>query len=308
MSDSPPDVAGNETPLWRFFVSFVLVPGAIVLAGLAILVAARWLTRPGTDPAQLVDTIQHRRGNVRWRAAVQLAGLLTDGEHQELRRDQTLSRRLTGILQHELASGGVRQEEVTLQVFLCRALGEFESDVSLPVLVEATDAACHNDVRRSALEAIALLADSLGAERVTAVPCLVESLLKASHDTDAAVRSTAAYALGVLGGGTAEERLVAMLPDKDQLVRYNAATGLARWGNGAAVAVLLEMLNAASGQTVPREREELIQLNALEALRQLTSNNPGLPREEIRGAVAKLNETTDSQAVREKIAVLERLR
>ncbi len=238
---------------------------------------------------------------------MQLAGLLTDGEHQELRRNQALAGRLTGILQHELASGGVRQDDVTLQVFLCRALGELESDISLPVLVEATDAAHHNDVRRSALEAIAVLADSLGSERVATVPGLAESLLAASHDTGAAVRSTAAYALGVLGGDAAEDRLVALLQDRERLVRYNAATGLARWGNGAAVAVLLEMLTPAAGQSPPGQREELIQLNALEALRQLTTNNPDLPREGIRDAVAKLNKTTNSQAVREKISELGRL-
>ena len=304
MPDSPPDAVADKTPLGRFLVSFILVPGAIVLAGLAILVAVRWLTYPGTDPTHLVDTIEHRRGNVRWRAAVQLAGLLADGEHQELRRNRALAGRLTGILQHELASGEVRQDDVTLQVFLCRALGEFESDISLPVLVAATDATRHNVVRRAALEGIAVLADSLGAERVAAVPGLVESLLEASRDTDAPVRSTAAYALGVLGDHVAEERLLALLLDNERLVRYNAATGLARGGNGAAVAVLLEMLTPASGRTPPDQRQELIQLNALEALRQLTSNNPEVPREEIRGAVAKLDKTTNSQAVREKIAEL----
>jgi HEAT repeat protein len=308
LSESNQPSVQNEPILGRFLVSFVVVPGTIVLVCLAIVVGIRWLTISETSAEQLVDTIERREGNVRWRATVHLAGMLADPEHAAIRRDHQLAGRLTDVLRRELESGGRRKEEVMLQTFLCRALGEFEVDTSLPVLVDATGSQRNTDVRRSAIEAIALLAGSLKAERVRAEPGLYDSLLAASRDGDPQVRLSAAYALGVLGGAQAEERLVALLSDDDALVRYNAATGLARRGNASAVDVLLEMLarnqQAAFGDGTPAPSQdaqpELVHVNALEALTQLIEANPDVPLDRIREAVADLSRATDSQAVQAK--------
>lgn len=309
MVESEKSSINDEPPLRRFLASFVLVPGAIVLVCLTVAMGIRWLTSTEPSAEQLVDTIERNEGNVRWRAAMQLAGMLAAPEHSAIRVDESLAQRLTASLRHELASGGSRREDVLLQVFLCRALGEFESDVSLPVLVEAADSQHAGDARRSAIEAFALLADSMGNERVREEPGLVDSLMVAAGDGDPQVRLTAAYTLGVLGGTEAEARLVAMLVDENRLVRYNAATGLARQGNPSAVDVLLEMLGPEQDAVLPdgtsaqsqKSQADLVRVNALRAIRQLLEANSEIPKDRLREAIARLDKTTDSPAVRAEI-------
>ncbi len=311
-SVSPDAGAESEPPLSRFLVSLILLPVAVVLVGLALVVGFHWLTRPGTDPDGLVDTIENREGNVRWRAAVALAGLLADPDHGDLRHDRQLAARLAEVLRRELESEGVGKEDATLRVFLCRALGEFLSDASLPVLVDATGSQHGGNVRRSALEAIALLAGTLGSQPVGGQPGLKDSLLAASRDADPQVRLSAAYALGVLGGAESEDRLVAMLLDENTLVRYNAATGLARWGNATASEVLLEMLapdqrvalGHGSDESGARSPEEMIHLNALRSIRQLASAGCQGSPQETAAAVARLQQETESPAVQAEIARL----
>jgi HEAT repeat protein len=306
LSEASEESLENEPPARRFLVSFVIIPGAIVLVCLSILVGIRWLTFSGTTPDQLVDTIERREGNVRWRAAVQLAGVLADPELSSLRRDRRLAARLTAILRRELESGGARKEDVMLRIFLCRALGEFELEDSLSVLIDAADEARHRDVRRSAIEAIALLGDMLGRGRVWSEIGMKDALMAASRDGDPQVRLSATYALGVLGGQSAEQRLGSLLLDENVLVRYNAATGLARWGDPAAVDVLLEMLKPdqqVAGQAQEAQRQ-LIHINALEATGQLMKANSEIPGQEFREAVDQLEKASESQAVRAKINVV----
>jgi len=315
LSETREETAEVRVPLGRFLVSFVLVPGAIILVCLATVVGLRWMMFSETGPDQLVETIERREGNARWRAAVQLAGLLADPNHAAVRRDRQLAGRLTEILRRELQAAGARNEDAALQIYLCRALGEFESDVSLPVLVQASSSRHDGAVRRSAIEAIALLAGTLGSDRVGPEPGLAESLLAASRDGDWQIRLSAAYALGVLGGDEAEERLTAMLLDERTLVRYNAATGLARRGNAAAIDVLLEMLapdqqtviGSSPGGTLASVQQNLIHVNALEAARQLLAVNPEVSSEQFRAAIERLSETTESQAVRKKVEELLKL-
>lgn len=294
----------NEPILGRFLASFVVVPGAIILLCLAALVGIRWLTISETNAEQLVDTIERREGNARWRAAVHLAGMLADPEHAAMRRDRQLAGRLTEVLHRELESGSGRREDLILQTFLCRALGEFELDVSLPVLVDATSPHRDEGVRRSAIESIALLADELGEKRAGAEPDLVDSLLTASRDGDPQVRLSAAYALGVVGSVQAEERLAALLSDEHVLVRYNAATGLARWGNEAAIDVLVEMLALDHQAGV---QPEMVQVNALEAVKQLFAANAEVPRDRIREAITSLDKATESQVVQAKLGELQKM-
>ena len=104
----------------------------------------------------------------------------------------------------------------------------------------------------------------------------------------------------------AEERLVALLVDGDTLVRYNAATGLARWGDAAAMEVLIEMLQPNQSGRVAQVEEELVHVNALEALTQLLQANGEVPVERVRDAVEDLGEVTESPAVRRGIDKFER--
>jgi HEAT repeat protein len=161
-------------------------------------------------------------------------------------------------------------------MYLCRSLGSFSVLDGLPVLVQA--ARQENDpvevqVRFSAIEAIATLADNCGGAAIESDPEAMTAILEASRVADdttpppepsedgelplyrphAELRAVAAYALGVVGGNQATTRLEAMLHDTYPNARYNAATGLARFGNQKCLPVLREMLDPNNALAVKDE-------------------------------------------------------
>src|SRR4029077_11460144 len=118
-------------------------------------------------------------------------------------------------------------------MYLCRVLGEFHVPAGLPVLLRAAKEErdpIDIEIRFSAIEAIASLADHCTPE-VTQTEPVLTTLLEASREQDdssvsspkstsgeptlyrphAELRGIAAYALGVVGGEQATERLRQML-------------------------------------------------------------------------------------------------
>ena len=171
----------------------------------------------------------------------------------------------------------------------------------LPVLVKAATTERdprESDVRRAALEGIALLASNVGAENpsFTGDEKLQEAIASAASDSDPRMRTVAAVVLGVLGGEKNIERLHALLDDTNPDVRYNAATRLAHHGDAAAVGVLAEMLDPTETAGVTLEKEEemrpfkraLITLNALRAVGQLAEKNSTADLGSLKAAVEKL--------------------
>ena len=71
------------------------------------------------------------------------------------------------------------------------------------------------------------------------------------------MRAVAAYALGVLGGSTADDRLAEVLDDAHPNARYNAATGLARRGDARCSDVIIEMLDPDDEQFIQGESPTL---------------------------------------------------
>jgi HEAT repeat protein len=152
------------------------------------------------------------------------------------------------------------------RMFVCRAIGSFDIADGVPVLLRCIqDSTSENaNVRLSALEAIAVLAKSVGANELREEKDVLATVLAASREEDeestppppatesqdkeplykprGEVRAVAAYALGVLGGPEEQERLGQMLLDTYPNARYNAATGLARAGDVRCMGVLKEML------------------------------------------------------------------
>src|SRR5690606_35892123 len=110
------------------------------------------------------------------------------------------------------------------------------------------------------------------------------------------LREGAAYALGVLGGREATDRLVEMLGDVEPNARYNAATGLARQGRAESLPVLVEMLDVDDVQGVAEEegrqaqdfKRALIVINGLRAARQLVDKQPDADVASLRQAVDDL--------------------
>lgn len=280
--DERPAAAGLSRLRWyvvALLAAVLFVPGWLVFS---------WALHGRDDPEALLRELRYSPAN--WQSAYSLARLLRDPGQGALRRDSSFCRALATILDDQLGSGGPDRSQLQFQVFLCRALGEFEVPDGLAALLRAVESgpvAGQIDVRCAALEAIAVLADGVRPEVLRRQPRLMPVLLDASRAGDSTgardpgrVAATAAFALGVLGGRDAQERLRQMLDDRRPDVRYNAATGLARQGDAAAMPVLVEMLGtdmessqeAVSDPGAAAHRRQLVWTNALRAVQRLASS------------------------------------
>ena len=246
-----------EPPNFGFIVQLFVVPAVIVGIIVLVWLGFNWLARMGGDSSSYVRALEHDNP-ARWQAAVNLANALQPPKSR-LRKDEKLARDLSGVLTSALANepkatlGRDVDSEITLRVYLCRALGKFEVATGVDALLAAATTERNESerpVRRAALEAIAQLASQVGDGLAPSRDKLLQTLEQCSGDKDPGVRGRAAYALGVLSGDAdATERSVALLDrllaDAVADVRYNAATGLARHGHVEAIPVLAEMLDPA---------------------------------------------------------------
>lgn len=273
-----------EPPSAGFILQLFVVPAIIVLVIVAVYFMFSWLARAGEDPQTYVRDIERNNANS-WQAAHNLAIELH--RNKALRRDAGLNRTLAALLRRKLGqplpTGRDRESEVALRVFLCKALGEFEIADQVDILVRGAQPGPSGDeakVRRASIDALALLIRNA---RLTAAeqPAVLSALLAAAEDDEVFIRSAAVYALGVLGGDAAQQRLRQMVHDSNPDVRYNAATGLARHGDTACVETLIEMLDPNEDVALRGEEEEFrpikrgtILINALRAAGQLKKQNP----------------------------------
>ncbi len=179
-------------------------------------------------------------------------------------------------------------------------------------------------VRMAAAESLAKLAARQGSEQIRAVPEVIPALIEFSRrdsrtdEADAAsaaevlqrdsrmksgyrpyaeLRSVCAYALGVIGGTEALDRLQQMAEnDPYPSARYNAATGLARYGDERVTETLLDMLDPenkapAENEWHRTEKEQAV-VNVLKAGLQATlrlvQTNPQADVSKLRPAVERL--------------------
>lgn len=259
-----------EAPTATFILQLFLIPLVIVSVVVLLWLMFSWMAHMGRDnPAKLITELKRLDENS-WQRAYELADLLRspDPKYDALRRDPTLASGLADILTADLkqsAAGQGDESRIKRRMFLCRALGSFEVIEPLPALVQAATQEkdpIEAQTRLSALEGIASLARNIGPEKVRENQAAMQAVLDASRATDngapapvtssgeattyrphAEIRAVAAYALGVIGGDAALERLRAMLHDPYPNARYNAATGLARAGDVASIPVIKEMLD-----------------------------------------------------------------
>jgi HEAT repeat protein len=277
------------------------------------------------NAAELVKSIE-RGDKSSGQLAFELAGLLRspDPKYDALRSDATIARRLAAFLDRDLneaVSGRGDEQRVMRRMYLCRAIGEFRVPDGLSVLVRAATEereAVEIEVRYAALEAIATLAHHAGSEKVAENREAMDAVLAASREQDdasaegplmkdgtptifrpkAELRAVAAYALGVIGGEEAEERLRRMLHDGYPNARYNAATGLARVGDAECAGVLREMLDPENPQAIQDERfandqarkRTNVLLNGIKAALQLAEVNPGADLSRVKEALKSLAE------------------
>ncbi len=222
-----------EPPSAGFIVQLFVVPGVIVVVVVMIWVLFNWLAQKGNDRDAFVRALS-RNNEARWQAAFNLANALRAERGDTtptLKTDPKLAQELADILHREIEAGSLEENPLTLRIYLCRALGEFQVPDGLPALIEAAKTVRdepEQDVRRAALEGIAMLADNVGPkqEAIAKNSKLEEVLLDAAADVDPRTRSVAAVGLGVIGTPDMIAKLHFMLSDANPDVRYNAAARL----------------------------------------------------------------------------------
>jgi HEAT repeat protein len=192
------------------------------------------------------------------------------------------------ILDREIESGGMDDDDVEFRKYLAYALGEFDVEEGGDVLLKA--AQTQRDpreapVRDAALQALAIriynLRERGGSDRLFD-PQLERVLLRLAGDEDAAIRFQAAFALGHLGTPAAIEQLEVMVDDPHADTRYNAAIALAHRGNERAVETLAEMLDLAEMTNDLQDRNAnpralhrgMIVRTAIAATKELAEKNP----------------------------------
>ena len=266
---SKEDLPPIEPPSAGFLVQLFVIPMVIVGVIVMVWLMFSWLAHLGSSPQDLVRDLR-RLNDASWQKALTLADLLRNPDYDELKQDPEIAHELAEILAAQLDDAQTHSEAVSLRVFLCRALGEFKvPDEVVPVLLRAAvqeASPVDIDVRRAALQALAIVASNNGQQELQMDAELMQILLKASRERSAnsdekqaraELRSTATYALGVLGGEQALDRLELLMDDAYPNTRYNAALGLARHGDFRSQRVLLEMLDPTNQESArPEEHED----------------------------------------------------
>jgi HEAT repeat protein len=292
-----------EPPTAGFILTLFLVPGIVVAVPIMIWLLFNWLAHKGNDPDAFVQALS-RNNEARWQAAFNLANALRaerGSKSPRLTGDSQLALQLAGILDREIDRDATDENSVTLRIYLCRALGEFKVTDGLKVLIKAATNERDKDeanVRRAALEGIAILASNVGGhdEHFSDNEPLRDALFKAAEDPQPRTRAAAAVAMGVIGGSPFVEKLRVMTEDTSPDVRYNAATRLAHLGDIAAVPGLAEMLDPNESAGVDAEPEikmrplkrALITINALRATGQLAEANRAADLSTLKAAVVRL--------------------
>ncbi|WP_197442712.1 HEAT repeat domain-containing protein [Lignipirellula cremea] len=319
-NEALPEVA---PPTAGFILQLFLIPLIIVSIIVMVWLMFSWLALT-TEPRSLVKDIKSG-DDAAWQNLGALADILRNPEYQDVKKDQDLAQALSNQLMELQRAGHTDQTSLRLQVFLCRALGEFEVETGLPALLDAAvterdmghavkgDLA-EIDVRRAALQGISVLAGNLGPETLQQNQRLMQMLEKTAYEKPAGedfdnrraeLRSTAAYALGVIGGEKALTTLDVMLGDPYANTRYNAATGLARHGDVRAIPVLLEMLSVDNAEAVKDEpfaggrkfRSAMIWANGARAAQMLAEENPTADLQSLQEAITKLQAASPPREV-----------
>ena len=298
-----------EPPNAGFLLQLFVVPAVIVLAVVCLwLLVTSLASSDSQDPEKIVRALRSSNQN-RWQQAYELASMLQiEKRYPQLKRNAELAGELAKLLDEEITAGLTDENSVKLRCFLCAALGSFQVEEGLDVLLRAAREDPERDVRRDAINAIAVRAQHL-ADQKDPQPLrhdeLVETFVTLANQPDDLIRSQLAFALGVITlPEDADPRLTVELEKlADDLyadARYNAALALARKGNLRAVEAVAEMLDRdAIAISISREdlparqthKRNTILRNALEAVESLLEKNPQVDLPELRTAVERFVET-----------------
>ncbi|HEX6961286.1 MAG TPA: HEAT repeat domain-containing protein [Lacipirellula sp.] len=242
-----------EPPSARFIIQLFVIPALIVAVVVLIWFGIESLARSGEQDPDAIVAALRSSNQARFQQAKELADMLRLPErYPELKTNQELAQKLAAYLDEMIEAGSTAEAEVTMRIFLVTALGEFHVDDGLPVLIKAAQSDPERDVRRRAINAIAVLMDGLAEKKQTATRDeLVAALLELADDQDELIRSETAFALGVVAASSADNaeliaKLQELADDPYTDARFNAAVGLARAGAPGAARAVAEMLDPES--------------------------------------------------------------
>lgn len=315
-SSAPPSMSPRdalppvEPPSAGFVLKLFVVPLMIVVVVVLVVLAFNWLTTAGADVDDYVQAIEQNAPNA-WTMAHDFAVELK--RNPAVQRDEKLAGRVAALTRRRLKDpprppqhADERSTDVDLRVYLCRALGHFQVPVGFGALMDAARlerSDLEKDVRLAALEAAAELIDNVrkGGGKVDEDQLLPTLTACAQEQGNPAVKSRAAYALGVLGGDAALAQLRKMLADGYPDARFNAATGLARNGydGGDCLEVLAEMLDPAQTEAMQAEtweqareaKRSLVHTSGLQAVHELLRRGSQADLQKVIQAVRKLRGT-----------------
>lgn len=299
-----------EPPSAGFIVQLFLIPMLIVGIIVVVWLMFSWLAQSGNRPEELVKDLE-RLNHASWQQALTLGKALQDPSNAQFARNPNLAKRLSEVLKKHLDDGHLDRDHVWLRMYLCLALGEFESLEGVPVLVEAAETErkpTELDVRRAALWALGRLAKRNSAAELLKYDGVMSTIDRAVGDFGGSddekergrLRSTAAYILGEMPSDETREKLVKMTFDAHPDVRYNAAVSLSRQGDVRAVETLEEMLdpeNTESGRLEDAESQKWkrqdVMFQAIRATELLAEKNPTADLSSLSQAMEQLMEMDD---------------
>jgi len=304
-----------EPPSARFILQLFVVPAVIVLFVVLLwLLVTTLATRGEQDPDKIVQALRSSNP-ARWQQAKELADMLRlEQRYPKLKHNAYLASQLAQMLGEEVDAGRTDDNSIEMRYFLCRVLGEFYVSDGLGVLLKAAREDVERDVRREAINALAVLQYSfhtMQPPQTLEDPDLVETLVQLANDQDDLIRAQTAYALGLFAlqqdaDGRLTDELEKLTDDLYADARYNAALALARRGNLRATEAVIEMFDpAAIAGSVAQENSPALQTfkrntilkNALEAARALFEKNPHADLTELIGAVRRFVDTAPKEQV-----------
>jgi HEAT repeat protein len=280
-----------EPPSATFLIQLFVVPALIVLMIVGLWLSFNWLVRR-TSPETMIKGLEAGPSIARWQRASELADMLRNQRFADFKRNREAAADLARILNREIdqanSEHGMDEEDITLRYFLARALGEFEVQEGIDVLLKAAQtqrAPGEKLVQYNAIKAIAVRAHNLSRldpPQSLEQDELMPALERLSANDDPLIREATAFALAQIGTPAAIERLEIMVDDPHADTRYNAAVGLARHGNAKAAETLAEMLDLTElagtrhvdNERAEAERRAVIVGNALQAVETLAQRNP----------------------------------
>ncbi len=276
------DLPPVEPPSAGFIVQLFVIPAIVVSVVIAVWLLFGKLAGGERDVNEYVRIIRSENANRRFRAAYELASLITN--EKQLARDPKLLGDLTELLDAELAQKTGDNTEA--KQYLALTLGVFQISEGVSTSGKPTDALITlarglessqpTSVRISSAESLARQAarqdGKIMAENV------VGPLAEASEAEEGDVRLRAVYALGFCGGDQKQIALRKRLGDTNHDVAFNAAFALIRQDDLATADILRTLLNQATLEQMislenTKEKQNRIEAFQFQALKSLTSAN-----------------------------------